>query len=158
MVFLFQTSKSVISLQAVNEYRGLKKFTNTRKVLCSLFLVSEFRWCFTLCLFIILLVRFGNEKLTFFIVLRPTPDFPRFHSFVRCKSGVTFVRRCFRDVHVLIDICEIKTVTVTDIVISSQNENNKVLSYIFSTNWKQTDNQILSCSTHKICADRDYAW
>ena len=28
-------------------------------VLCCLFLVSEFRWCFTLCLFIIPLVRFG---------------------------------------------------------------------------------------------------
>ena len=28
-------------------------------VLCCLFLVSEFRWCFTLCLFILLLVRFG---------------------------------------------------------------------------------------------------
>ena len=28
-------------------------------VLCCLVLMSEFRWCFTLCLFIILLVRFG---------------------------------------------------------------------------------------------------
>ena len=28
-------------------------------VLCCLFLVSEIRWCFTLCMFIILLVRFG---------------------------------------------------------------------------------------------------
>ena len=28
-------------------------------VLCRLFLVPEFRWCFTLCLFIIILVRFG---------------------------------------------------------------------------------------------------
>ena len=35
------------------------------------------------------------EKLPLFIVLIPTPDFPL--CYVRCKSGVTFVWRCFRD-------------------------------------------------------------
>ena len=31
------------------------------------------------------------------IILIPTPDFPPFLLYVRWKSGVTFVRRCFRD-------------------------------------------------------------
>ena len=33
-----------------------------------------------------------------FSILIPTPDFP-FLLYVRWKSGVTSVRRCFRDVH-----------------------------------------------------------
>ena len=33
----------------------------------------------------------------FFIILIPTPDFPSFLLYLRRKSGVTFVRRCFRD-------------------------------------------------------------
>ena len=37
------------------------------------------------------------EKFPFFVVLIPTPDFPPFLLYVRCKCGVTFVRRCFRD-------------------------------------------------------------
>ena len=34
-----------------------------------------------------------------FFHLLSTADFPRFYYNVRCKSGVTFVRRCFRDEH-----------------------------------------------------------
>ena len=38
------------------------------------------------------------ENYPFVIILIPTPDFPLFLLYVRWKSGVTFVRRCFRDV------------------------------------------------------------
>ena len=36
------------------------------------------------------------ENYPFFFLI-PTPDFPHFLLYVKWKSGVTFVRRCFRD-------------------------------------------------------------
>ena len=40
------------------------------------------------------------------VLLIPTPDFPRFLLCVRCKSGVIFVRRCFRDGLELVYVAE----------------------------------------------------
>ena len=41
-----------------------------------------------------------------FIILISTPDFPPFLLYVRWNSGVTFVRRCFRDDNKgTLDIC-----------------------------------------------------
>ena len=37
------------------------------------------------------------RKFSLFIILIPTPDFTPFLLYSRWKSGVTFVRRCFRD-------------------------------------------------------------
>ena len=47
------------------------------------------------------------KKLLLFIILIPIPDFPLFLLYVKCKSGLTFVRRCFRDVlrHLLVYSC-----------------------------------------------------
>ena len=41
------------------------------------------------------------RNFSLFIILIPTPDFPLFLLYVRWKSGVIFVRRCFRDVHII---------------------------------------------------------
>ena len=45
------------------------------------------------------------EKFQLFIVLIPT-RFPPFLPYVRCKSGVTFLRRCFRDLLLQIKVME----------------------------------------------------
>ena len=40
------------------------------------------------------------SKLSLFVILNPTLDFPHFYDkYAKCVSGVTYVRRCFRDVN-----------------------------------------------------------
>ena len=63
-------------------------------------------------------IRFYGEKLklSIFIIMIPTPDFPNFLLYVRWKSGVIFVRRCFRDVFDLSCFIDFKKVSYTLLV------------------------------------------
>ena len=52
---------------------------------------ADLRLCFRICE-----IRFSHDDAPFFNLI-PTP----FLLYVRCKFGVTFVRRCFRDVLII---------------------------------------------------------
>ena len=69
-----------------------------------------------------------------FLSFNNNPRFPLFLQYVRCKSGVAFVRRCFRDANALQKItCHVRY-KKTHIILS----NRTVGSDPFSTRSEQT--------------------
>ena len=66
-----------------------------------------------------------NIEIVLFYHFDSDPRFPPFLLYVRWKSGVTFVRRCFRDVN----LCTLALQTLDCHVLSGNNNHNKFILF-----------------------------